>query len=194
MHDINELNIVDYKIGLDKALNVIFKKSFNEFYVYYYKTLNYQVQLATQAVICVRNDFCGGVVNDIEDLRKEIRMDDICVVLFPFDKKTHVIIFGPRCGKDKYSSFFRQLRNMIEADRLKAIQTLILSYTEEIYINPGIYKIMEKDNDVINLSIQGVIPTPIIFDDKIILTLANNDITKYNEIKNCYLLNKYAKH
>ena len=192
--EIYELNIKDYEIGMRESLNTIFNKTRDKFYVYYHKVLPYQVRLAAQAVICVRKDFLGNMVNDTTELSNEIRMDDICVVVFPFDKKTNIIIFGLKSGKNRYKEMFKQLNNMTESDKLKAIQSLIFSYTEEIYISPSLYSQMEEDESIKALSIQGVIPTPHIINDTVIFSLNDNNLTGYQEIKRCYLTNKYAKH
>ena len=154
--EMTELTLRDYNNDLNYVLDIINNKRKNGFHVYYHKTFNYKLKIAVQDVVCIRTGLFGEKVNGVSNSDSNIKMKNLCFVIFPIGKKTHFLIFGRSDERDIYASFFKVFNAQTEINKLKAIQALLFSHTEEIYISPSLHSIMKNDNHLLKYAFNPV--------------------------------------
>ncbi len=143
----------DYKIritqiDIDQYCEIfpkIKKTSFNDFndeyYIYYYRLLDYVTPLAFQCPINLAVDLEGNIVNHIYDLSGKYQNKLLHVCVFPLEAKTAVIVFADNHEK-RYRNFFKQFNQLSDEEKLGVINYMILLYSEDYFFSPTIQQIM----------------------------------------------------
>lgn len=107
-----------------------------EYKIHYKNILQYRVPLAFQGIIGLIIDFNGNYINNpLND--KDNEVFSLCI--FPFDKKSIILIFSESNNKS-YDNFFYELNNYDENKQLGIINYILFSYTDDYFYYPNLPK------------------------------------------------------
>lgn len=139
----NDLDLKEYIDGFKKAKRVVEKGWSNEYYLFYYKKLDYVVPLVFQSNVCLVVDLEGNIINQVYNKSPKYVLKPIHICVFPMEKESVLMMFID--SKDKrYRKFIRQFNKLSDEEKLKVINYIIFSLAEDVYISKRI------DNEVIN--------------------------------------------
>ena len=93
---------------------------------------------------------------------------------------------------DGYRKFIRQLRKIEPIDQLSAINYMLFSYTENIFLHPSTYENVRKNRDFMEVCRRTTVAeTPLIFENHIQTAIEEFSFSKRNTIPNL-LSKEYA--
>lgn len=102
-------------------------------------------------VVALPKDTEGIEINNIYDMRPEVRMQNIHIGVFPMNDYSIVYAFYHR--RDRlYRRLHHQMNCMSLAKKLELINYWIFKYTENYYISPEIQIVIDKDDKLKELS------------------------------------------
>ena len=195
IYDNYQLDIRDYFREKSIIENIINGEGNDDIFIIDYFELPYEVSMATQALIALQNDLKGNVINDIYDFSKDYYIEHICLLCFPINNKTIFILFGIDVTKKRHESFISQYKKLNLNEKLKLIQSIIFSYSDECYFSPLLNDVLLKDSDFIVMASQA--NGPEITHSRIegnhqYFYSGKVDIKNFNDIEN-YFSRKYSK-
>ena len=91
------------------------------------------------------SDFEDSIVNNIYFQEQKYRIKAIHFSVFPL-KSTSAILLFIEDGVKRYRKFYRSLRKLPKDDQLAAINYLVFSYTENVFMNPTTHKELRKND------------------------------------------------
>ena len=116
----------------------------NRYHLYYYKELDYVVPVAAQAAVTLLCDFKGQIINNIYEPPKNNHFEPIHIAVFPLEK-TSVILAFVESGEIKNRRFFRQINKLSEEDQLAAINYILFSYSEDVFVYGPVADLVQTD-------------------------------------------------
>ena len=134
-----------------------------------------------------------ALVNNIYSQEQKYRIKAIHVSVFPL-KSTSAILLFIEDGVKRYRKFYRSLRKLPNDDQLAAINYLVFSYTENVFMNPTTHKELRKNDlfmDMCRKSTDFRSHTPFPLDDPLEAAVKEFSLSKRNEIPNL-LSREYA--
>lgn len=141
---IQEIDLEDYQRHFQYALRALSGKNAPRFHLYYYTILDYRVPCATQTAIPLIVDLEDNLINNVYNISEEYRIAHLHVAIFPLKETSAIMLFCEQ-GEKRYRRFFRQFRKLNPEDQLAAINYMIFSYTENVFVNPTVYKLAWKN-------------------------------------------------
>lgn len=151
MEEIQQLDTRDYMEELSLYKEIVDKDTCNNFKVIMWERLPYVVPIATQTLIALSKDTEGIEINDIYDMRQEVRMQNIHIGVFPMDDYSIVYAFYHR--RDMlYRRLHHQMNCMSLEKKLELINFWIFKYTENYYMSPDIQTVIDADDKLKELS------------------------------------------
>lgn len=127
------------------ALNTGSKKSGKKYYLCYHTILDYVVPYASQALVTMISDFEDNIINNVYNFDIEYRMRGIHFAIFPLEKTSAIFVFVEE-GEKSYRKFYRQLKKLEDEDILAAINYILFSYNENIFLHPDyLHEIKENE-------------------------------------------------
>lgn len=165
----------------------------NRYYLCFYTVLDYVVPYAAQSSITLISDFEDSIVNNIYSQEQKYRIKAIHISVFPL-KSTSAILLFIEDGVKRYRKFYRSLRKLPNDDQLAAINYLVFSYTENVFMNPTTHKELRKNDlfmDMCRKSTDFRSHTPFPLDDPLEAAVKEFSLSKRNEIPNL-LSREYA--
>lgn len=156
---VSKLDLESYTNEYRRAKKLTIKNN-NDFYIIYYRLLNYVTPVAMQAPIVVSIDLEGGVVNDIFNMDPKYKPAELHLCVFPLKAQTAIIMFI-NDGEKRYKNFYKQFRKYNEDEKLGIINYLIFLYCEDFFFSKEIQSRIDLNQlkNVANL-------TPVIWDAK----------------------------
>lgn len=143
---IEELDLLEYQQRLQYAVKSLSNKGSNRYYLCFHRVLDYVVPYAAQTTIPLIVDLEGNLINNIYNLTEEYHLEYLQVAVFPLESSSVVIMFV-EAGTKRYRRFIRQLNKLDADDQLAAINYLIFSYTENVFLNPSTRKEVKKNKN-----------------------------------------------
>lgn len=107
------------------------------YYLCYYKELDYVVPFTAQTTITLISDFEGNIINDIYNLSTDYHPKDLHIAVFPLENTSVILLFIDSRVK-AYRRFYRQLNKLELSEQLAAINFIIHSYTENVFLSKSI--------------------------------------------------------
>lgn len=151
MEEIQQLDNKDYMDELNLYKDVLYKNSCNNFKIIMWEKIPYVVPIATQTLVALPKDTEGIEINNIYDMRPEVRMQNIHIGVFPMNDYSIVYAFYHR--RDRlYRRLHHQMNCMSLEKKLELINYWIFKYTENYYISPEIQIVIDKDDKLKELS------------------------------------------
>jgi len=143
---VEEIDMREYQQRLQYAVKSLANKGTDRYYLCFHKILDYVVPYAVQTTIPLIVDLEGNLINNIYNFSEKYRLEYIQVAVFPLKSSSVVIMFVESDTK-RYRKFIRQLKKLDDDDQLAAINYLIFSYTENVFLNPSLRKALKKNHD-----------------------------------------------
>ena len=109
------------------------------YYAFYYKKVDYVVPYAAQSALVLFGDFEDNIINDVYNYSPNYHTKDIHIAIFPLAKCSAIIGFVDS-QITRYRSFYKQLRKLQPDDQLSAINYIIHSYAENVFLSKAISK------------------------------------------------------
>lgn len=151
MEEIQQLDNKDYMDELNLYKDVLYKNSCNNFKIIMWEKIPYVVPIATQTLVALPKDTEGIEINNIYDMRPEVRMQNIHTGVFPMNDYSIVYAFYHR--RDRlYRRLHHQMNCMSLEKKLELINYWIFKHTENYYISPEIQIVIDKDDKLKELS------------------------------------------
>ena len=147
---IEEIDLAEYQSSLQYAINSLSIGKGGRYHIYFYRILDYVVPLATQASLCLIGDFEDRIINNIYNLSEDLQTPSIHVAVFPLEK-TSIILLFVESNNNRYRKMFRQLNKLEPGDQLAAINYMIFSYTENVFLSPSVYATVREHPEFMNV-------------------------------------------
>lgn len=177
------LDLSDYSSAYDRAkMAVIGNHDF--FYLCYYKKLDYVVPLAFQGAITLVSDFEDNVINNIYNCSPTYHTEDIHIAVFPLEAASVILAFVDTKSK-RYRQFYKQLNRLSEEDQLAAINYIIHSYSENVFLSKNIDEKVMKDRAFLDVCRKsGEMISFDLFQDVLSKAVEEYSLSKRNTIPN----------
>ncbi|WP_416045844.1 hypothetical protein [Priestia megaterium] len=181
---INHLDLKEYIEDFNKAKRIEKKGWDNEYYLFYHQKLDYVVPIAFQSNIALVIDFKGSIINDIYNKSSNYKIQSMHICVFPLETSSIIMMFVDSKHK-RYRSFYKQFKKLTPQDKLAAINYIIFSYSEDVYINKEVNEEVLQDTGLIDASRKGfdVLSTQPTVDAEMI-GRENLDFSEINSIPN----------
>lgn len=152
-----------HKIELNKNNKIIsdlkskIDNSKENFFLGFYKELNYKVPIAYQENIDLVCDIEGNIINKIWKFKeKGYKFRQISVCIFPFKEKSVIMIFCDKKDKKSFRNFFNQLNVLKFEEQLKIVNYIVFLYGKNWFVSLDKKEILEKDSEL--QKVVGTIP------------------------------------
>ena len=133
-HEIISLDLSEYSSSFNRAKIGSLGKHDYWYYLCYYKRLNYTVPIAFQGGIVMTCDFEDDIINDIYNMSPDYHTKEIHIAVFPLEQESVIMLFID-ARDNRYRKFYRQLNKLPLEEQLSAINYIIFSYSENVYIS-----------------------------------------------------------
>lgn len=148
--EVNDLDLKEYINDFKKAKRVIEKEWKNEYYTFFYHKLDYTVPIAFQSNVCLITDLEGNIVNDIYNKSPKYKLQPVHICVFPMENETILMMFIESNDK-RNRRFYKQFNKLSLEDKLKAINFIIFSLSEDVYISKQIEDSVLKDEKFVEV-------------------------------------------
>lgn len=145
MNEVNRLDLNEYMRGFKRAKKVIEKGWNNEYYLFYYEKLNYIVPIAFQGEVALNFGFNGYTINNVYNKDKKYKIQTLHVAIFPLDSVSIIMLFIDKNDK-RYRAFYKQFKTLSKHDQLSAINYIIFSLSEDVYMSKEIHELCNIDD------------------------------------------------
>lgn len=182
--EIISLDLSEYNSSFNRAQIGSLGKHNDWYYLCYYKKLNYTVPIAFQGGIVMVCDFENDVINDIYNMSPDYHTKEIHIAVFPLEQESVIMLFIDTRDK-RYRKFYKQLNKLPLEEQLSAINYIIFSYSENVYISKDIDDSVLKNEQFIATCQKSSIATanhP--FGNALNAAIAEFSLSKRNEIPN----------
>ena len=149
---VSKLDLNGFEKGFQKAKKAINKNSTNDYYLCYYKKLDYVVPLAFQSYVALLCDFEGNTINDIYNYSSDYDIKYINICIFPFENESVIFMFIEN-GDKRYRSIYKQFNKLPLDEQLAALTFIIFAYSEEVYLSNSIISVI-KDKQLCDIGKQ----------------------------------------
>lgn len=136
---INEMDLKEYEYSYKKAKKALEKDSTTDYYVCYYKKLNYVVPIAFQSSLALTVDFNGSIINNIYNSSPNYRIQHIHINILPLKTETAIVMFIED-GDTRYRQFYKKFNKLKLEDQLATLTLIMFLYSEDMYFSKSIEK------------------------------------------------------
>ena len=178
---LGDFDLRDYGEDLEYARSSLDGRKSNRYYLCFYTVLDYVVPYVAQSSVTLISDFEDSIVNNIYSQEQKYRIKAIHVSVFPL-KSTSAILLFIEDGVKRYRKFYRSLRKLPNDDQLAAINYLVFSYTENVFMNPTTHKELRKNDlfmDMCRKSTDFRSHTPFPLDDPLEAAVKEFSLSKH---------------
>ncbi|KEQ22523.1 hypothetical protein [Paenibacillus tyrfis] len=186
MEGIGSTDLEEYIDEFNYAKKACQSKWDNNYYLSYFESIPYVVPIAFQNNIALVSDLEGGTINDIYNHLSDYVIKSVHICVFPLANHSVVMMFC-RNGENRYSKFFKQFKKLSSEEKLKVINYIIFSYSEDYYFYKGIDQEIfgnESLKDVAKTTSVSVADSP--FADSLTAAKETYDLNKRDTIPNFF--------
>lgn len=188
---IEEIDLAEYQFSLQYAMKTLSAEKEGRYHLCYFRVLDYVVPFATQASLCLVGDFEDRIINNIYNLSEDIQTPSFHIAVFPLEK-TSIILLFVESNINRYRKFFKQLNKLEPEDQLAAINYIVFSYTENVFLSPSVYMKVKEQPDFMNVCRKTTTTEGLVFSaDPIKVAIKEFSLSKRNSIPNL-LSRKFA--
>lgn len=158
----------------------------NKYYLCYYRVLDYVVPYATQSGIAIVSDFEDATINNIFCDSSDYKIKSIHCTILPL-KKTSVVMLFVENGEKRYRKFYKQLNKLTPEDQLAAINYIVFSYTENVFMHPNTALAMQNNPefmDACRKSTDIISGLPLLLKDPLTIAIDDFSLSNRNRIPN----------
>lgn len=184
---VNDLDLQEYIEDFNRAKRIMEKGLDNEYYLFYHQKLDYVVPIAFQSNVALLFDFEGANINNIYNHSPDYHIKCIHICVFPLENSSVIMMFVD--SKDKrYRSFYKQFKKLSPKDKLAAVNFIIFSLSEDVFINKEVDLEILKQTGLAEVSKMAPEIASLGQDfDPVSIARENFDFSKMNEIPNLLL-------
>lgn len=189
--EIIDLDLAEYQSEFERAKTARAGNHDDWYYLCYYQQLDYVVPFAFQGPVVMVSDFEDNVINDIYNMSPDYHTKEIHMAVFPLEKASVVMMIVDSREK-RYRTFYRQLNKLSFEEQLSAINYIIFSCSENVFISKGLSDEILKDRHFLetcqksNIAVSGY---P--FGDALSAAIREFTLSKRKDVPNL-LSKKYA--
>ena len=181
---IEELDLEEYIASLRYAKKTLSQNLEGRYHLCYHRNLDYVVPVATQAMLCLVADFEDVVINNIYNLSDNYNIALLHVAVFPLENNSVVLAFVESKTK-RYRKFIKQLKKLEAEDQLAAINYMIFSYSENVFLHPSTYTKLKENTSFMEVCRRTTVAqTPSVFGDSLKVAVNEFSFSKRNSIPN----------
>lgn len=152
--DVNRMDLEEYVVGYNKARHSLVKNDTNAYHLCYYKKLGYTVPIAFQASLALVFDLEGNLINNIYCRKKEYKLQNIHLCVFPLDNSSIVMMFV-NAKEKRYRKFYKQLNKLSLEEQLNLVTYIMFMYSEDMYFSDLIYDAAQKSHALFDAASMG---------------------------------------
>ncbi|MBP3597579.1 MAG: hypothetical protein J6J60_09360 [Clostridia bacterium] len=145
-----QLDLFEYKKAYEKAKRISIKNWENEYYIIFFKKLDYVVPIAYQNNIALVCDIKGNIINDIYSTDDKYKIQDIQLCIFPLKDSSIILLFMDSNNK-RYRTFNKQFQKLNDEEKLELLNYIIFKYSEDVFLNKKLEKIMTSSEELKNV-------------------------------------------
>ena len=145
---ISDMDLKEYIQDFEYAKKAIEKGDEGRYNIIYHKVLDYVVPIAFQGSVALITDLEGVLVNNVYNENPKYRIKSIDVCIFPL-KETSVILIFAKSNDKIYRNFRKQLNKLPLDKQLAAINYMIFSYSEDVFISKKLNETVFSDEALI---------------------------------------------
>lgn len=149
--EISDLDLKEYIQDYEYAKKSVEKEDEGQYNIIFYKELDYVVPIAFQGNITLITDFEGVLINNIFNTNPKYKIKSLNVCVFPLANKSVIILFAKTTDK-LYRNFRKQFNKLTLDDQLAAINYMIFSYSEDVFISKEIDETVLLDEALVAAS------------------------------------------
>ena len=186
--EIVNVDLAAYQSAFKRAKLAVAGDHSSWYYLCYYKQLDYVVPYAFQGSVAMVSDFDDNVINDIYNLSPTYRAEEIHIAVFPLEKTSVVMLIIDSRDK-RYRKFYQALNKLPLDEQLAAINYIIFSYSENVFISKNISTdVLDNEYflDACQKCSTAILKYPL--GNKLNAAVRNFSLSKRNEVPN--LLNR----
>ena len=151
---VTDLDLKEYIDGFKKAKRAIEKGWDDQYYLCYYKKLDYVVPIAFQSCISLTVGFDGEIINDIYNPSPKYVIKPIHICILPLENESVIMMFVDN-GDTRYRKFYKTFNSLELEEQLLTLVYIMFAYSEEVYFSPNIHKKAKESSALINTSQLG---------------------------------------
>lgn len=145
--DVNNLDLLDYMRGFRRAKKIIEKECFDEYQLIYSKRLDYVAPIAFQGALTMHIDIDGNFINNVFNMSPNYHIQNIHICVFPLHESSIILLFTDK-KHTRYRQFAKQFKKLSDENKLKAINFIIFSLSEDMYLSKTIDNSIYDDKDL----------------------------------------------
>ena len=182
--EIISLDLSEYHSSFNRAQIGSLGKHNDWYYLCYYKKLNYAVPIAFQGGIVMVCDFENDVINDIYNMSPDYHTKEIHIAVFPLEQESVIMLFIDTRDK-RYRKFYKQLNRLPLEEQLSAINYIIFSYSENVYISKDIDdRVLKNEQFIATCQKSSIATANHPFGNALNAAITEFSLSKRNEIPN----------
>ncbi|MFZ2768006.1 MAG: hypothetical protein WA068_01975 [Lactococcus raffinolactis] len=148
--DAERLDYIEFYEGYKRAKKNL-EKNWDDYFLIYYKKLDYTVPIAFQDRITLINDLDNQMVNDMYNFNPKYHTKDLHICVFPLENSTVIMMFVHKKDQSRYSKFYREFKRRSDKDKLQIINFIIVSHSENFFLSPFL-----PDHILHNKNLEGI--------------------------------------
>ncbi len=145
---VTSLDLKEYIDDFNKAKKSL-QKFNDEYYMCYYKKLDYVVPIACQIPLALIFDFNGNVINNIYNQSPNYKIKNIHINIFPLNDSSVIFLFI-NDGDKRYRNFYKQFNKLPLEEQLKALTFIIFAYSEDVFFSKKILTEVNNSPELTN--------------------------------------------
>lgn len=152
-----ERDIEDYIADIEKIKKILSGQEKMQYKIIYWKKLRYKAPIACQTQISLYRTPSGKIVNDIYNMEKTYKLQNIQLCVFPLENETIIMLFCKKTSR-RYKLLVREFQKMNTKEQLQYICYLMFANTENIMLSPYMDSAVIDDETLTRVSqeLQGV--------------------------------------
>lgn len=183
---VGQIDLCDFRKQFFHAKKALTNQGGKKYYLGYYTVLDYVVPFAAQAAITLCSDFEDNIINNVYSTSTDYHVEQIHISVFPLKERSIIFAFTED-GSKRYRKFYKQLSKLQYLDQLSAINFIIFSYAENVFMSPlvaqqaaqsdNFLKVCRKTTDFISM-------IPIQKEDALPVLVKEYSLSQRNSIPN----------
>lgn len=144
---VSQIDLMEYKKNYEKAKKISIKNWENEYYIIFFKKLDYVVPIAFQSSIALVCDMEGNIINDIYNEDEKYKIQDVQLCIFPLQDCSIILLFMDSNNK-RYRKFNKQFSKLSDEEKLEILNYIMFMYSEDIFLSKNMEKIMLSSKEL----------------------------------------------
>ena len=184
--NISQLDLNEFYEELNYAKKSLLSKFNKNYHLCFFKVLDYVVPFSTQDEFALVSDFNDCIINNIYNADPNYVIKYIHIAVFPLETSTVIMLFI-KDGEKRYRNFYKQLNKLPLSEQLSAINYIIFSYTENVYLSPSIHNQLKSNENYMDVCRKTTISEsifPMSTNDGLSLATKEFSLAQRNKIPN----------